>query len=65
MILCRWPLRKRGFLSFPINGFPQEFWRGDGLCGSGVGLATARVDGITLAFYTSHYHAEYNRYYSV
>jgi len=45
--------------TFSINGFPHQVWRGDGLAGSGLGVAQVTLDKKKLLLCVTHFHAEY------
>ena len=53
------------FKKFSLNGFKHQFWYGDALAGSGIGMAKLMIgtpeNHLLVNAYVSHYHAEYNR----
>lgn len=41
-ILSRWPIEESAMFSYPLNGRPTAFWRGDWYVGKGVACARIR-----------------------
>ncbi|KAI6240846.1 Endo/exonuclease/phosphatase domain-containing protein [Aphelenchoides fujianensis] len=46
---------------YSLNGFAHHVHRGDWFGGKIVGMVELDVDGLSIAMYTTHLHAEYNR----
>ena len=59
LILSRWPIAKRDFRQFPINGKPWKPWHGDWWGKKGVGIVRVDSPGGPIWFATTHLHARY------